>query len=162
MLQTCSLLTSQSKLNFRFGLHMLCTPPAFVLSQDQTLQYTLLKNRLALNYLIQNFVCLAHLLSAFASSKLARTFAFFLVLVQFSRCCRFPATCIVYYTFEGLSSAFFTFFRKVFSSLFFQAASFKQLSYNNTIFTSCQLLFRYFYKSFNSIALAAPFSYINR
>jgi len=42
-----------------------------------------LKNRLALNHLIQNFVCLAHLLSAFASSKLARTFAFSWFLFSF-------------------------------------------------------------------------------
>ena len=76
-LLTRSPLKIEPKLNFPFDLHVLGTPPAFVLSQDQTLQYTLLKNRLALNYLIQNFVCLAHLLSAFTSSKLARTFAFF-------------------------------------------------------------------------------------
>ena len=75
-LLTRSPLKIEPKLNFPFDLHVLGTPPAFVLSQDQTLQYTLLKNRLALNYLIQNFVCLAHLLSAFALSKLARTFAF--------------------------------------------------------------------------------------
>ncbi len=113
-LLTRSPLKIEPKLNFPFDLHVLGTPPAFVLSQDQTLQYTLLKNRLALNYLIQNFVCLARLLSAFTSGKLARTFAFFLVLVQFSRCCRFPATCIVYYTFKGLSSAFLPFFEKFF------------------------------------------------
>ena len=70
-LLTRSPLKIEPKLNFPFDLHVLGTPPAFVLSQDQTLQYTLLKNRLALNYLIQNFVCLAHLLSASALSKLA-------------------------------------------------------------------------------------------
>jgi len=42
-----------------------------------------LKNRLALNYFIQNFVCLAHLLSASALSKLARTFAFSWFLFSF-------------------------------------------------------------------------------
>ena len=127
-LLTRSPLKIEPKLNFPFDLHVLGTPPAFVLSQDQTLQYTLLKNRLALNYLIQNFVCLAHLLSAFTSSKLARTFAFFLVLVQFSRCCRFPATCIVYYTFKGLSSTFLPFFEK-----FFLHFSFKPLPSNSLV-----------------------------
>ena len=82
-LLTRSPLKIEPKLNFPFDLHVLGTPPAFVLSQDQTLQYTLLKNRLALNYLIQNFVCLAHLLSAPASSKLARTFAFSWFLFSF-------------------------------------------------------------------------------
>ena len=82
-LLTRSPLKIEPKLNFPFDLHVLGTPPAFVLSQDQTLQYTLLKNRLALNYLIQNFVCLAHLLSAFTSSKLARTFAFSWFLFSF-------------------------------------------------------------------------------
>ena len=92
-LLTRSPLKIEPKLNFPFDLHVLGTPPAFVLSQDQTLQYTLLKNRLALNYLIQNFVCLAHLLSAFTSSKLARTFAFlgscsvFKVLLMFDSFC---------------------------------------------------------------------------
>ena len=82
-LLTRSPLRIEPKLNSPFDLHVLGTPPAFVLSQDQTLQYTLLKNRLALNYLIQNFVCLAHLLSAFALSKLARTFAFSWFLFSF-------------------------------------------------------------------------------
>ena len=92
-LLTRSPLKIEPKLNFPFDLHVLGTPPAFVLSQDQTLQYTLLKNRLALNYLIQNFVCLAHLLSAFTLSKLARTFAFlgscsvFKVLLMFDSFC---------------------------------------------------------------------------
>ena len=67
-LLTRSPLKIEPKLNFPFDLHVLGTPPAFVLSQDQTLQYTLLKNRLALNYLIQNFVCLARLLLLQANS----------------------------------------------------------------------------------------------
>ena len=82
-LLTRSPLKIEPKLNFPFDLHVLGTPPAFVLSQDQTLQYTLLKNRLALNYLIQNFVCLARSLSASALSKLARTFAFSWFLFSF-------------------------------------------------------------------------------
>ena len=136
-LLTRSPLKIEPKLNFPFDLHVLGTPPAFVLSQDQTLQYTLLKNRLALNYLIQNFVCLAHLLSAFASSKLARTFAF-LGSCSVFKVLPFSGDLYSLLHFQRFVKCFFTFFRKVFSSLFFQAASFKQLSYNNTIFTSCQ------------------------
>ena len=46
--------------------------------------------------------------------------------------------------FQRFVKCFFTFFRKVFSSLFFQAASSKQLSYNNILISSCQLLFLIF------------------
>ena len=109
-LLTRSPLRIEPKLNSPFDLHVLGTPPAFVLSQDQTLQYTLLKNRLALNYLIQNFVCFGSFPLRLRFKETRPHIRFYLVLVQFSRCCRFPATCIVYYTFSGLSSAFFNFF----------------------------------------------------
>ena len=112
-LLTRSPLKIEPKLNFPFDLHVLGTPPAFVLSQDQTLQYTLLKNRLALNYLIQNFVCLAHLLSASALSKLARTFAFSWFLFSFQGLLMFDSFCslqrfhrFVNYFFEIIFSNF--------------------------------------------------------
>lgn len=44
-----------TEINTPFDLHVLSTPPAFVLSQDQTLQKKnyFSKNRLALNYLFK-------------------------------------------------------------------------------------------------------------
>ena len=125
-LLTRSPLKIEPKLNFPFDLHVLGTPPAFVLSQDQTLQYTLLKNRLALNYLIQNFVCLAHLLSAFALSKLARTFAFSWFLFSFQGAAVFRR--LVYFiTLSKVCQVLFYLFSKSFfftflSSRFLQTA----------------------------------------
>ena len=48
-------LSENSVNRFSFDLHVLSTPPAFVLSQDQTLQKKnyFSKNRLALNYLFK-------------------------------------------------------------------------------------------------------------
>ena len=86
-LLTRSPLKIEPKLNSPFDLHVLGTPPAFVLSQDQTLQYTLLKNRLALNYLIQNFVCFGSFPLRFRFKETRPHIRFYLVLVQFSRCC---------------------------------------------------------------------------
>ena len=45
------------KKNFAFDLHVLSTPPAFVLSQDQTLQFDILRPLLrAVTYIVLNYI----------------------------------------------------------------------------------------------------------
>ena len=68
------------KQNSPFDLHVLSTPPAFVLSQDQTLHKVLWKSRFGSSLLFRNYMTW----SVPVSGNMTRTFIWF-VVIQFSR-----------------------------------------------------------------------------
>ena len=97
-----------TEINTPFDLHVLSTPPAFVLSQDQTLQKNYFsKNRLALNYLFKE-IYLGHLLKADAAHSSVRKHC---ALFSFQRTSDLSkSACLFYLTQKILSSTFFNFF----------------------------------------------------
>ncbi len=48
--------TRSPKKTFAFDLHVLSTPPAFVLSQDQTLQFDILDRPKTVSYIVLNYI----------------------------------------------------------------------------------------------------------
>ena len=109
-----------TEINTPFDLHVLSTPPAFVLSQDQTLQKNYFsknrlalnylfksKNRLALNYLFKE-IYLGHLLKADTAHSSVRKHC---ALFSFQRTSDLSkSACLFYLTQKILSSTFFNFF----------------------------------------------------
>jgi hypothetical protein len=68
------------KQNSPFDLHVLSTPPAFVLSQDQTLHKSFMEKPIWLFFVVSKLMTW----SIFVSEDVTRTFIWFLV-IQFSR-----------------------------------------------------------------------------
>ena len=94
-------LKEASFLLLSFDLHVLSTPPAFVLSQDQTLHdrsFVWLDLFLALLKFIARYCYLAHRLDSFA------------VLFSFQRTIALQATWLSYHIRRGLSNDFFEIF----------------------------------------------------
>ena len=120
--------------NSPFDLHVLSVPPAFVLSQDQTLYYScisialpnalksiLLHNACVITFRVYFFSVCTWLLVSFKSSfKGISRVVTFSCIVRFSRCCSltpsFGAALLLYHSFLNLSSTFFKFFQ-IFSLL---------------------------------------------
>jgi hypothetical protein len=84
-LLTRSPLGIMPKQNSPFDLHVLSTPPAFVLSQDQTLHKSFMEKPIWLFFVVSKLMTW----SIFVSEDVTRTFIWFLV-IQFSR---FPLSC---------------------------------------------------------------------
>ena len=122
-----------------FDLHVLGVPPAFVLSQDQTLHRVVSPNRvsrlwnlshcesLAITVVFYSLVWLLNIDSFGIRINKGSSFSclFLSRIVQFSRCrfCRFwkflprQATYLLYHIFGSLSSLFSNFFQNFFSIL---------------------------------------------
>ena len=134
---------------------MLSVPPAFVLSQDQTLYKNSISKQLSSLWNQSCSITLALLLRIFYS--LLEFFFFqrnlkgryFSCIVQFSRCCF--AFCLLsstafllYHIFNRLSSTFSSFFKKLFRTLDFRCLSSDSLS----IISHLSEFVKWFLKSF--------------
>ena len=86
-------------------LHVLGTPPAFVLSQDQTLMFN--------SCYAPDFLWLAFSLNSLTACVLA-----FLCSVSFSRFVALKRACLYYHSSEFVSTPFFNFFDSFLSRIF--------------------------------------------
>ena len=118
---------------------MLSVPPAFVLSQDQTLYYSCIYKPFRLKYLIL-FITLALLKISFFSlflTFLVKGFSrvvFSLALFNFQDAVPLnsrQATYSLYHISFGLSSTFFNFFKKIFCKLAFRSP--KSISFQKSL-----------------------------
>ena len=142
-----------------FDLHVLSVPPAFVLSQDQTLY----KSCISINISVElrslfNNACVitVHfytLCLSFPCVSKESQGSLLICIVQFSRCCfafRYLAEHFYYITFRRFCQAlFFKFFKIFFRDLRCSLAD--QLFYYITFSSVCQVLFSSFLKNFSDV-----------
>ena len=97
-----------TEINTPFDLHVLSTPPAFVLSQDQTLQKIIFRRTDWLLIICFKEIYLGHLLKADAAHSSVRKHC---ALFSFQRTSDLSkSACLFYLTQKILSSTFFNFF----------------------------------------------------
>ena len=138
---------------------MLSVPPAFVLSQDQTLYYSCISKAVKLfeinpvhNACVITFcaffiLCLNSFF--FVSSKEFQGSLLFSCIVQFSRCCFKAFPRLLYYitSFRFCQVLFSSFFKNFFV---ISASPLGQLVYYITFSRVCQVLFQNFFQNFFS------------
>ena len=138
-----------------FDLHVLSVPPAFVLSQDQTLYKSCISISVSteLRSLFNNAcVITAHfytLCLSFPFSKESQG-SLLICIVQFSRCCfafRSLAEHFYYITFRRFCQVLFQVFFKIFFGDL-RCSFADQLFYYITFSSVCQVLFQVFWKTF--------------
>ena len=140
---------------------MLSTPPAFILSQDQTLMLKFVIFRCPVqffNWLI-NFHLHVHwstvlrlfllkkrscavITAPWNSLNLSRLFHYLIIKVLFVCCCFVQATAYLLYHFQTHLSTTFLFY---FCCLLFDLSFSSQLDYNTSLCKICQQIFWYFF-----------------
>ena len=147
-----------------FDLHVLSVPPAFVLSQDQTLYKSCISISVStkLRSLFNNAcVITAHfytLCLSFPFFQRNLKGRYFFCIVQFSRCCfvfRSLAEHFYYITFRRFCQVLFSSFFKIFFSDL-RCSFADQLFYYITFSSVCQVLFSSFLKNFSAVT-TSPF-----
>ena len=120
---------------------MLGVPPAFVLSQDQTLYKVVYISSLELKYLILfNNACvitayfLVFRLTFPSLKEISRVVTFFLALFNFqvAGLCPLRTALILYHNSKSLSSTFSSFFKKLFVAAVLSRDSFNIISLSNS------------------------------
>ena len=106
-----------------FDLHVLSTPPAFILSQDQTLVKSVCSVRmtLAIHPLLLFWKSLASItrINNVRSENIFLNFQGWLLFnYQCSFCCLFATACLLYLTSQSLVNNFFIFLFQEFLSFF--------------------------------------------
>ena len=135
---------------------MLCTPPAFILSQDQTLEIIILYLSLAAQLTIFRAIFILASLTCLSIYNSLTRFVFrtyyalyFSLVVQFSmtvRCLFFGSLSIIPHR-SSLVNTFFQSFFEFFSTRFslrLSLASLRQLEYYITLLFECQVFFEIF------------------
>ena len=136
-----------------FDLNVLCTPPAFILSQDQTLEIIVLKHRLLCDPILLSSLALSFFYFCLSSILICKNFRdpfqaflalYFSLVVQFSRiiCHRFCGDLsIIPLSFRFVNTfckSFFNFFQSFFKVVCGGRPSCGRLAYYNTLHKICQ------------------------
>ena len=136
--------------NSPFDLHVLSVPPAFVLSQDQTLYKSCISRIMRFFEILFNNACVITAFFSLCLTFPVKEFQGSLLIfsiVQFSRCCRRYFRLIHYITFSSFCQVFSEdFFKKLF---FCDRHSEKRLNYYITTCPVCQELFSNFFQNFS-------------